>query len=325
MQTITPELKILLSQLSQYANSEPSDLNLSELWGQYKLAKDKQTAPTTKKGDWVEVDRALKILKPETLELTTASASLLLAELLNRYSVSVVRKILLYSRAAAYWGIEEELLNSKNPYTRAFKNIPKIQRSNRSQKCFEKPEIEHILVAFASNEFCSKFSVISHSHSYYRGYVEFLNLTGFRPEEAIALTWGDIKNSKIAVNKAYSNGILKSTKTYEAREFPINSQLAKLLASLPKTQRLVFPSVQGGHIDQRNFRERYWKPIVKQLVVAGKVGEYLPTYNLRHGWITRMLRAGIDIATVAKLAGNTPDTIMKHYLATKTDVVLPEF
>ena len=61
------------------------------------------------------------------------------------------------------------------------------------------------------------------------------------------------------------------------------------------------------------------------LVAAGKVSEYLPPYNLRHSWITRMIRAGLDIATVARLAGNKPDTIMKHYLAAKTqDLVLPD-
>jgi hypothetical protein len=35
---------------------------------------------------------------------------------------------------------------------------------------------------------------------------------------------------------------------------------------------------------------------------------------------------GLDIATVAKLAGNNSDTIMKHYFAAKThNLVLPEF
>jgi integrase len=156
--------------------------------------------------------------------------------------------------------------------------------------------------------------------------VEFLALTGFRPEEAIALTWSDIKNGRIIVSRAYSQGILKETKTYEARTFPINAQLDKLLQGLPKTQNLVFPAPEGGYINQHNFGERYWKPIVKKLVAAGKVGEYLPTYNLRHSWITRMLRSDLDIATVAKLAGNKPDTIMKHYLAARTqDLVLPEF
>jgi len=325
MQALTPELQILLTQLSQHLQSaqKPSELNLLLLWQRYKVAKANLVAPTTQKGDWLEVDRALNFVSSKCLEFSTSSASMLLAELLERYAGSTVRKVLLYARAANCWAIEEELL-AKNFYSRLFKSIPKSQCSGRSRKCFEKDEIEHILAAFASNEFCSKFSV--HSHSYYRDYVEFLVLTGFRPEEAIALIWSDIKNSRIIVSRAYSQQILKSTKTYETRTFPINSQLSKLLEALPRTHNLVFPSAEGGYINQHNFGERYWKLIVRQLVVAGKVSEYLPTYNLRHSWITRMLRSDLDIATVAKLAGNKPDTIMKHYLAAKVqNLVLPEF
>lgn len=325
MQAITPELKILLTQLSHHltAAEKPSELNLLLLWQRYKVAKKNLVAATTQKGDWPEVDRALGVVNPQTLEFTASSASAFLEELLDRYTASTTRKVLLYARAANIWAIEEELL-TKNFYSRLFKKIPKSQKSGRSRKCFERDEIQNILAAFSSNEFCSKFSV--RSHSYYRGYVEFLALTGFRPEEAIALTWADIKNGQIIVSRAYSQGILKSTKTYETRSFPINSQLAQLLKSLPRTQNLVFPSAEGGHINQHNFNERYWKPIVEGLVASGKVEEYLPTNNLRHSWITRMLRSGLDIATVAKLAGNKPDTIMKHYLAAQTkNLVLPEF
>jgi integrase len=325
-QTLTPELQKLLGQLSQHlqsASEKPSKLNLLLLWQQYKLAKKNLVAPTTQKGDWPEVDRALNFVSSECLEFTASGASLLLAELLERYAASTVRKVLLYARAANRWAVEEELL-AKNFYSRLFKAIPKSQKTGRSRKCFEKHEIEYILAAFASNEFCSKFSV--HPHSHYLGYVQFLTLTGFRPEEAIALTWADIKNGRIIVSRAYSQQILKSTKTYETREFPVNSQLDKLLQNLPKTQSLIFPAPEGSYINQHNFGERYWKPIVKKLVVAGKIAEYLPTYNLRHSWITRMLRSDFDIATVARLAGNKPDTIMKHYLAARTqDLVLPEF
>ena len=328
MQTLTPELRSLLTQLSQQLESvteKPTEqLDLLMLWCRYKFAKKKLVAPTTQKGIWPEVDRALNAVSPECLEFTASSASLLLAELLDRYATTTTRKVLENVRAANLWGIEEELL-SKNFYSRLFKSIPKSQKSSRSRKCFEKHEIEQILEAFASNEFCSKFSV--RSHSYYYGYVNFLALTGFRPEEAIALTWSDINNkNEIVVSKAYSQGILKSTKTYETRRFPVNPQLDKLLETLPRTQSLIFPSAEGGYINQHNFGERYWKPIVKRLVLVGKVGEYLPTNNLRHSWITRMLRSGLDIATVAKLAGNNTETIMKHYFAAKTqDLVLPEF
>jgi integrase len=325
MQALTPELQKLLAQLSRHLQfaEKPSELNLLLLWQRYKIAKAQLVALTTQKGDWPEVDRALNFVSSECLEFSASSASLLLAELLKRYAASTTRKILLYARAANHWAVEEEMLG-KNFYSRLFKNLPKFQKDGRSRKCFEKNEIKNILAAFASNEFVSKFSV--HSHSHYLGYVRFLALTGFRPEEVIALHWGNIDHNRIIVSRAYSQGILKETKTYEVRTFPVNLQLSELLQSLPRTQNLVFPSPEGGYINQHNFGERYWKPIVKKLVAAGKVSEYLPTYNLRHSWITRMLRSGLDIATVARLAGNKPDTIMKHYLAAKSqDLVLPEF
>ncbi|MCU0545890.1 MAG: tyrosine-type recombinase/integrase [Oscillatoriaceae cyanobacterium Prado104] len=306
----------------------PAPLDLLTLWQQYKVAKRKLTAPTTQKGDWPEVDRALAAVDRQALKLTNSASRLLLAELLDKYSASTTRKVLTYIRASALLAVEDEEISQKeaNYYCRLFKSIPKSQKSSRSRKCFERHEIKAIIEAFQSDEFNSKYS--NYTHSYYAGYVEFLTLTGFRPEEAIALTWDNIKNNEIVVCKAYSQGILKSTKTYETRSFPVNAQLNKLLTSLPKDANcdLIFPSPDGGHINQNNFNKRYWLPIVKQLVSTGKVQEYLPTNNLRHSWITRMLRAGLDIATVARLAGNKPDTIMKHYLAAKTqDLVLPEF
>src|SRR4028119_647914 len=138
-QALTPELQMLLAQLSQHLQSaeKPSELNLFLLWQQYKIAKAQLVAVTTQKGDWTEVDRALNFVSPECLEFTASSASLLLTELLERYAASTARKVLLYARAANHWAIEEEFL-AKNFYSRLFKSIPKSQKSGRSCKCFEK-------------------------------------------------------------------------------------------------------------------------------------------------------------------------------------------
>src|SRR4028119_1808435 len=118
-QTLTPELQILLVQLSQHLQSveKPSELNLLLLWQRYKVAKAQLVAPTTQKGDWSEVDRALVAVNSECLEFTASSASLFLTELLERYATSTTRKILLYARAANHWAIEEEFLG-KNFYSR---------------------------------------------------------------------------------------------------------------------------------------------------------------------------------------------------------------
>src|SRR4028118_1837053 len=98
MQTLTPELRNLLTQLSQHLQSaeKPTELNLLLLWQRYKVAKANLVAPTTQKGDWPEVDRALNFISPKCLEFSASSATLLLAELLEQYAASTTRKVLLY-------------------------------------------------------------------------------------------------------------------------------------------------------------------------------------------------------------------------------------
>jgi hypothetical protein len=105
MQTLTQEeLRSLLVRLSQHLESvaeKPSEqLNLLLLWEQYKVAKKRLVAATTQKGDWPEVDRALNAVSSESLEFTASSASLFLKELLERYTASTTKKVLLYARAA---------------------------------------------------------------------------------------------------------------------------------------------------------------------------------------------------------------------------------
>ena len=41
--------------------------------------------------------------------------------------------------------------------------------------------------------------------------------------------------------------------------------------------------------------------------------EGLCCYALRHSWITRMLEKGVDVATVAELAGSSPRLILETY------------
>ena len=68
---------------------------------------------------------------------------------------------------------------------------------------------------------------------YYGTLIEFIALTGGRPEEAIALTANDVKpkggRSYIRFSKAYSNRVLlPHTKNRAIRLFPINEQLEAL-------------------------------------------------------------------------------------------------
>ena len=88
---------------------------------------------------------------------------------------------------------------------------------------------------------------------------------------------------------------------------------------------MLFPSQKYKYIDQHNFcGNRYWKRVVNGLVEQGKVEQYLKPYCLRHSFITRLVREGVDIKTIATLSGNSPETIINHYLAARKDFDLPE-
>jgi integrase len=295
-------------------------LDLREVWEKYKVYKKRRAAATTQKDNWRTVDRCLDKLNPEQLLLDRSEQ--LLPKLLEFYAAGTIRRSLAEINAACNWATEVKLI-SGNPYSKLVKQLPKQQQGDRVREIFTASEIKKILEAFRADK----------AAAFYANYVECLALTGFRPEEAIALTWEDVILSEggrtsIRVNKAHSKGELKGTKTNERRDFPCNPQLTKFLSELPKignTNNLVFPSPKGNYIDQHNFAGRYWLPIVRELAVKKKIKQYLPTYNLRHSFITRLVREGLDVATIANLAGNSPKMILDHYLSANTDLELPEF
>lgn len=293
-------------------------LDLKEVWERYKISSKRRVAKTTQADNWRTTNCCMARLSTEALLLQRPY--LVMPRLLEFYSVSTIKRVFADINAACNWATKTKLIQ-ENPYVGLVHELPKQRRSQRSRECFSPADIKQIIKNFKDDK----------AASFYAGYVELLALTGFRPEEAIALTWDDIivcEKTVINVTKAHSKGELKATKTHDTRNFPCNTQLAEFLSKLPKTpneNNLIFPSPKGGYIDQHNFLSRYWRPIVGKLVGEKKIKQYLPCYNLRHSFITRLIRQRLDVATVATLAGNSPKMIFNHYLAADTDVELPEF
>ncbi len=62
--------------------------------------------------------------------------------------------------------------------------------------------------------------------------------------------------------------------------------------------------------------------VVTKLVKAGKIRQYLKPYATRHTWISLQLEAKVPIKNVAKLAGNSPDVILKYYESIHESVTL---
>jgi integrase len=63
----------------------------------------------------------------------------------------------------------------------------------------------------------------------------------------------------------------------------------------------------GKPFDKVNFVDRFMK-LRKRLRMPG-----LTAYSYRHTWATEMLKAGMDVDTLASLMGNSPAVIRQHY------------
>ena len=309
--------------------------NIIELWERYKDLNKDRIAATSQAYWWKDVDRYLSYTPKALISLDKAQE--FLQYLQTKYAASTINTLFRsFLHPAINSGIQGELVES-NPFYKL--TFPK--QVKKPIQCYEPEEIKLILDAFAKDIYNPKSS--RYKHSYYYPYVSFLSLVGCRPEEALALVKEDIRvkgdRTYIRFNKSYSKGILlPHTKTHEIRLFPVNEQLKAALSSqmeaplrgdeallnvVQKEQNLLFPAVGGGYINHHRWRESNWRKVINGLVDDGLIESYLKPYSLRHSFITRLVREGVDIATIGRISGNSPETIIKHYLAAKDSFDIP--
>ena len=302
-------------------NQQEREYNLIELWDLYKQQSETRIAATTQTYLWKDCDRYLSKTPKHLLELSKASEFVLYLQ--AQFAASTVATLFRSClMPAVNLGVNTGLIEN-NPFSKI--KLPKHQKA--LIQCYEPDEIRQILLAFEEDTYRHKSSPFC--HSFYLPYVSFLAWTGCRPEEALCLSHQDIKqkggNYYIKFSKAYSKGILlPHTKTREIRMFPCNEQLLSLLNNIPRSNALLFPSVNGTYINHQNWRKRNWTKVIEGLIDDGVLEQYLKPYCLRHSFITRLVRDGWDIATVARISGNSPETIIKHYLAAKDSFDIPE-
>ena len=298
--------------------------SLQDVWTAYCEGNKNRVQHTTQKVCWRNVQNALSKLTSAQLEPQNAKS--IVQVLLVHYSSGSLKRILQDLQAASNWALEQGLID-KSYWSGLVKQLPAKRRSPRSKQAFTTEECEHILEAFRSDKYCSPNAW--HKHSHYACFVEFLLLTGCRPEDAIALRYADIKDEYIEFSKAYSKGILKGTKNEKIRRFPINEQLRECLESqklhsLPSSPFLLFPSAKGKYIDLHNFTSRIWRVVLTGCVTDGLVKQYLPTYNLRNTSASFYLRKGVDPSTIAYLLETSEAMLNKHYFSPDSEVKLPE-
>jgi integrase len=107
--------------------------------------------------------------------------------------------------------------------------------------------------------------------------ISVIAYAGLRPGEALALTWGDILEQTLLVNKSLSLGETKDTKTRVNRTVSLRPALAqdlrewRLASGRPDSSEPVFPASGGGYWsdhEYRNWRTRVFKPAVARVGIV---------------------------------------------------------
>lgn len=140
-------------------------------------------------------------------------------------------------------------------------------------------------------------------------YFAFAFSTGLRPEEAIALQWGDVdwQQRTARIQRAKTAGELGPLKTYQVRDVDLTQRaLAALQAMKPHTFMLgdgaeVFqnPVTGKGWHDERSQRDHYWRPSLRRCGIRAR-----RAYATRHTFATSALMGGVRPPYIARQMGH---------------------
>ena len=138
---------------------------------------------------------------------------------------------------------------------------------------------------------------------------------GLRPGEALALTWEDVGERSLSIDKAVSFGVEKETKTGKTRVVPILKPLAedlnewRLASGHPVDAAPVFPAANGEYWkdhDYRNWRKRVFNLPAAPLGIAR-------LYDLRHSYASLRFAESVNAAEIAEEMGHNLETLFSTY------------
>lgn len=305
-------------------NTPESDV--LQLWVKYCEYMKPQLAPTTYRRDYArKYHNHIQSLPTKDLSQAIAIRDYLLTQL----TPNAAKRVLTYLAACCKWAKASGMITD-NPFTGMSEDIKLPKHDSDTIDPFSKVEMNIIIKAFEE------------TRPHYAPFVKFLFWTGCRTGEAIALQWKHINPecTQITFTESYDSqlNIRKGTKTGKTRKFPCNNQVRELLLSIrpdaPNPDQTVFTSPTGCIINNNKFSTQIWKGtrmgkkfykgVIQILLEEGKIERYRCPYNTRHTFITLMLEQGLTVTTVAKLVGNSPEIILKHYAGNTVPLTLPE-
>jgi integrase len=151
----------------------------------------------------------------------------------------------------------------------------------------------------------------------YHDFVLMLMTFGLRPSEAIGLQWKDINFTQRTITIAESlsrtgEGSRRARRgrkngTITALNLPdeIYTMLEGRFNPTAKPNNLIFTSPTGKPIDDGNFAQRIWKPLLKQAGIPHR-----PPYNCRHSMASHAIDQGLTLPETAYLLGHKDTTMV---------------
>ncbi|PSB57748.1 tyrosine-type recombinase/integrase [Chamaesiphon polymorphus] len=217
----------------------------------------------------------------------------------------------LFDLAAAWdWAVKEGLVEcDTNPWSKSLDRLRKKLPTPKKPQPFSEDELRSIVGAFDR---------LPPSYSHYKDAAVFISQTACRFGEMAALTWSDVSENfdRVTISKSVSRGHLRdTTKTGESRTILLTPAVIQILKTRSKRFRpylsdaLVFPAPKGGFLNDNNFRNKIWKPLLKAAGVT-----YRKPYNFRHSGVSHAANNGVSIADLAAQTGHSTKTLMTSYL-----------
>lgn len=151
-------------------------------------------------------------------------------------------------------------------------------------------------------------------------YFTFMFETGLRPEEAIALQWGDVdfRRKQVHICRARTLNQTGPCKTHEVRDVDLSADAIDALAVMKQytyrahsPENIVFqnPNTKRAWNSSRSQHENYWTPALKALHIAKR-----RSYNTRHTYATLRLMVGAVPAYISRQLGHeSPMMLFKTY------------
>jgi integrase len=147
--------------------------------------------------------------------------------------------------------------------------------------------------------------------------ISVLAYAGLRPQEALALAWGDVRESTLLIERAVSLGQEQDTRTRVHRTVrllgPLREDLLawRLRSGRPEDTALVFPGPTRGVWTKTmydNWRGRAFARACK----AADANAATP-YTLRHSFASLLLHEGRSVIYVARQLGHNARVTLTTY------------